>query len=262
MSGSINYRFVSLIIGVALSLWLIAFVLKQAESDVVFWNPTGLVIVLLGTFASTFLAFDLVQMQRAMAALLRLFKRSSPAEQLVLQMVGVLKVLKRDGVAAAEKEISKVGNPFVRLGLHMAADPISLDDMLTILEQRIRKTYEIEIAEARVFYTMGSFSPAYGMLGTLIGLLGMLVTLKSGDLAIIGQSMAVALITTLYGLLLSHMLFRPLAIKLEHNCKERIRIMHLLADGAILAKMDRTPSQVKLAMQELLLNRGDELNDR
>lgn len=112
-----------------------------------------------------------------------------------------------------------------------------------------------------MFRMLASFSPAFGMLGTLVGLIGMLGSLGSGDLNMIGRNMSIALITTVYGLMLANMAFKPIAIKLEQRTAQRVAMMNVLLEGVILMRMGRGPATIADQMQTLVKTYRDEIQE-
>src|SRR5690625_5696999 len=87
---------------------------------------------------------------------------------------------------------------------------------------------------------MVSYAPAFGMIGTLIGLVNLMFLLGDGDITAIGQQMALALMTTFYGVLLSNLIFKPVAVKLERRTEQRVILMNMVLQGiSIFIKMTR-----------------------
>merc|ERR1712098_693853 len=100
-----------------------------------------------------------------------------------------------------------------------------------MLRWRIARLKAREHAEAQIFRTMATYAPAFGMIGTLVGLVNMLEVMDAGDLEVIGPRMAVALLTTFYGILLANLVFKPIAVKLERRTEERLITMNIVLEG-------------------------------
>lgn len=111
------------------------------------------------------------------------------------------------------------------------ADGYSLHEINDILKERVYFRAEREIKEADILKAMSKYAPAFGMIGTLIGLIILLsnTTLKSMDN--IGSGMSVALITTFYGVLLSNLIFKPIAVKLSTRTEEEVIMMGMIIDS-------------------------------
>ena len=105
---------------------------------------------------------------------------------------------------------------------------------MRVLAFRSNRARELRRIEAHLFHSMANYAPAFGMLGTLLGLLGMLSGLGSGDLSQIGAQMALALVTTFYGILLANLVFRPCAVQLERRTEHQVYVMKVLAEAVIL----------------------------
>ena len=114
------------------------------------------------------------------------------------------------------------------------------DNAKPIENRRIR-----ELAEAHIFHTMARFAPAFGMVGTLVGLIGMLVNMGKGNLADMGQNMAVALVTTFYGLILTNLVFRPIAVQIERRMEESLRLMTMVMEGVLMIHQKWHPYKVE-----------------
>src|SRR5690606_40720822 len=110
--------------------------------------------------------------------------------------------------------------PFLRTGVQLMIDMTPEQDILDFMNWRITRLQAREHAEAQLFRVMSSFAPAFGMIGTLVGLINMMQHLGDGNMASIGQQLAVALITTFYGILLANLIFKPVAVKLERRTEQ------------------------------------------
>lgn len=232
-----------------------------AETLNFFWNPVGMLIVVGGTLAATLIAFRTQQLPIILRAVGVIFREERPVDKDVQALIRVARAYMQRNLQATEREIKTVESPFLRLGLQLVADNTPVDDILNVLSWRIQKLVEKETGEAKLFRTMATFAPAFGMLGTLVGLVGMLSDLGTGDLAVIGQNMALALITTIYGVVLANLLFRPIAIKLEQRTVQRVARMNLLLEGVLLLRLGRGPSTIEDALMTLGSDRKDEIYD-
>src|SRR5690606_14590166 len=102
-----------------------------------------------------------------------------------------------------------------------------------------------EHAEAQLFRLLASFAPAFGMVGRLIGLVNLMFLLGDGDITSIGQQMALALMTTFYGVLLSNLVFKPVAVKLERRPEQRVVLMNMLMQGVSMMRQRRGPALMR-----------------
>lgn len=214
------------------------------DSARVFINLPGLAIVLGGTLASTFICFPLKEVARVFNIFLTALKREElPIGNYIESIVQIAREASSRGKVHLEKTLPGIENEFLQNALQMLVDGYSRDEMKEILETRIEQTYQQEISSAGVYRTMAKLSPAYGLIGTLIGFIGLMQAMGGGGIATLGQHMAVALTTTLYGILLSNLIFLPIAVKVEKRIEERVLLMCVIRDGVLFIK-DKTPAAI------------------
>ena len=212
-----------------------------------FWSPSSVMIVLGGTLAATAIAFRLNEVKRVFMIMKFAFtKPKFQLEELVQTIIDLAEV-NRKGPSDLEKEISNIKQPFLQDGVTFVTQGMKLDDMRDILEQREAFRYRRELHESELLKTMGMFSPAFGMVGTLIGLVFMLFGMGSSDDGIgnIGPSMGVALITTFYGTILANLIFNPFAEKIKSRNKENVQAFQLMIEGLCLLHQKKHPLDVR-----------------
>jgi len=226
-----------------------------------FVNLPGLAIVLGGTFAATLLAYPLREVVRVFKILwivLRNEKMYAHDDQ--KELVEVAKQLVQGRIANAEDQMNQVKNPFLRTGLQLLIDQTPTQDIAELLEWRILKMKIKERAEAQVYRTMAAFAPAFGMLGTLVGLVNMLHGMGESSMTEIGVDMAFALLTTLYGVVLANMLFKPIAIKFERRTERRVQLMNMILEGILLVARGRSPGYIREYLTTFFAHVEDELD--
>ena len=118
-----------------------------------------------------------------------------------------------------------------------------------------------EHAEAQLFRVMAGFAPAFGMLGTLVGLVNLLFLLGDGDMTAIGRQMAMALMTTFYGVLLANLLFKPVAVKLERRTEQRLVLLNTIMQGISMMSQKRSPSMMRETLNAFVAEVQDEIID-
>lgn len=242
-----------LVLGLVIAVGILAAVIWQVGGSVnILWNPAGLLIVLGGTFAATLLSFRPAQVWMLLRVGDILFHRDMDAQAEVDDLMFVVRTHFKSGAREAEKKLDGMSNHFLKLGLQMAIDGTPVEDMVHALNWRLQKLQERDFADARLFRTMALFAPAFGMFGTVAGLIGMLQDLGSRDLELIGANMAVALVTTFYGLFLGYLVFRPLAIRVEQNSERRIARLNVLVQGVLLFRLGRRPATIEDSVKTLL----------
>ena len=216
------------------------------DSVRVFINLPGLAIVLGGTLASTFICFPLKEVTRVFNIFLTALKREElPIGNYIEAIVGIAREASAKGKVHLERALPGIENEFLQNSLQMLVDGYSREEIKEILETRIEQTYQQEISSAGIYRTMAKLSPAYGLIGTLIGFIGLMQAMGGGGLNVLGQHMAVALTTTLYGVTMANLLCLPIAVKVERRIEERVVLMQVIRDGILFIK-DKTPAQIVL----------------
>ena len=224
-----------------------------------FFDPIGIAIVFGGLVAAALVSFRNSQLKAMMLALPQIFKDEPSIEPELNQLVKFAGDYVRKDLRAAEQTIAQTSSPFLKLGFQLVLDNTPLDDMMRILEWRIKQVREGENSTARCFRAMAGYSPSFGMLGTLTGLIGMLTEINSSDIGLISKGLALALTTTVYGLLFAYVIFRPISLKLEQRTNRRIFTLHVLMDGMVLIRVGRGPALIEDNMRHLLMENRDEV---
>lgn len=179
-----------------------------------FGSVSSFAIVFGGMIASVSVAFPLQEVMKLGAAMGAVFKGSK--EKLGDEVDGAVEVSEtaRKGVADLESKVSSIDNPFFRDGVQMVIDGMAIEELTDILSTRIDYRESRERTQADLFKNMGVMSPAWGMIGTLIGLVVMLSGFGEGGTDTLGAGMSAALITTFYGAVFANLFFLPMSAKI------------------------------------------------
>ncbi len=194
-----------------------------------FINLPSIMIVFGGTAAAISVTFPLEEVVQAFAGGIQVFaaRRVKPQE-VVNTMVRIAEISRREGLTALEN--IQTENALLKKACQLIADnadPTLIRDTVMIEIATMKRRHAISIA---VFNRLGSFAPAFGMIGTLIGLVQMLS--KLDDPSTIGPAMAVALLTTFYGAILANLLFLPIAGKLKARTLQEEVHLYIIFEGA------------------------------
>ena len=232
------------------SLILVSMFLEASSGGISmlkFWSASSIMIVLGGTLAATAVAFRLDEVKRVFMIIKFAFQKPKFKLNELVQTLIDLAEANRKGSSDLEKEIPNIKQPFLQDGVTFVTQGMKLDDLREILEQREAFRYRRELHESELMKTMGMFSPAFGMVGTLIGLVFMLFGMGSSEDGIgnIGPSMGVALITTFYGTILANLIFNPFAEKIKSRNKENVQAFQLMIEGICLLHQKKHPLDVK-----------------
>ncbi|WP_136066770.1 motility protein A [Modicisalibacter radicis] len=253
----------STLIGMLVSCLLLACVLLfTAESPDSFLNLPGLAIVLTGTLAATFISYPLREVIRVVRLVGIVFHRENTyVRDDIDELVSLSRLWFKGDVRAVERALEGARNPFLRTGVQLVIANTKESEILDLLRWRIARLKAREHAEAQIFRTMAAYAPAFGMLGTLVGLVNMLEVMEQGGLAEIGPRMAVALLTTFYGILLANLVFKPIAVKLERRTEERLIAMNMVLEGIALISKRRLPSFIEETLNSFMATYQDEIRD-
>ena len=188
----------------------------------VFLLPNSLLMVLGGTIAATFIAFKDNYVILAFKEMVKIFKHldidSKTLYQDVGKIIGWAEIVKKGGIRELQNKFNgdENKNPVIKYSMEMVLSGGKSEEISRLTEDFIDTTYDRKMHIVTILDTMAQFAPSFGMIGTLVGLVLMLSNM-SGDPTAIGGGMAVALITTLHGVLFANLLFKPAARKLEQQ---------------------------------------------
>jgi len=242
---------IGLISGTALLLWAI-----MGKSDLgTFLDGGSLLIVCGGSLAAALISFPMENIL-AVAKVVRncfLSKARNPKE-LISEMVKYAEVARRDGILALENVTADIQDTFLVSGIQMAVDGTDPDLIETVMMNDLEAVEERHNDGKALFENIGKFAPAFGMIGTLIGLVIMLKFMD--DPSKIGPAMAVALLTTLYGALLANLLALPMAEKLGVRSREEVLLKMIVIKGVMAIQSGDNPRIVEQKLKTFLPNRS------
>lgn len=221
-------------------------ILMSPDSVAAFFNIPGLMVVIGGTLAATFVSRPINDVYRVLRALPALFREEEDnSEADIAQLLRFASCYRSGKLRAAERELADISNPFLSSGLQQVIDGATLDDLNKTMHWRISGLRSRDQGQTQILNTMSVFAPAFGMLGTLFGLVHMLSGLGDSGLNQMGVTMAFAMITTVYGLIASNLLFKPLAIKMERRTNQRLTRLNALREGIVQIYEKRHPTLIK-----------------
>lgn len=216
-----------------------------------FIDYPSLVIVVGGAIAATAVAFPL----RALLSFPKVVKKVFlPRQQelgpVIAQLVQFSEIARRDGILALEGRTQEIEDPFILLGIQMAVDGTDAELMEAVLRSEIEAVAHRHKTGKALFDGLGRYAPAYGMIGTLLGLIIMLGNMSDPDA--IGPGMAVALITTLYGAVASNLFFLPMADKLAMYSRREIQLREVIVRGILAIQDGDNPRVLEQKLKTML----------
>ncbi|PID42877.1 MAG: chemotaxis protein MotA [Proteobacteria bacterium] len=232
----------------------------SAAEPLEFLNVTGLIIVVGGLAAALFASYPISEIKRAFVQAKAVRKELELDDGKEIDQLFMFAVLiRRNNLRAAEYQLESIKNSFVKTGIQCLLDRVPAEEISAILNWRITKLKTEENVAARVFHSLSVYAPAFGMVGTLIGLVNMMLVMEQKSFDLVGANLAIALVTTFYGLLLANLVFKPVATKLERRTERRIIHMTMLLRGILLIAEGKTPAVVRDQLHTFTAHYDDEL---
>ncbi|MDR1620036.1 MAG: motility protein A [Clostridiales bacterium] len=209
-----------------------------------FYNLPAIFITVVGALCSTVVAFPLKTLKSLFSVVKNAFRKKDIDLQRDIEMIiSIANVARREGLLALEDAVTEIDSPFFKKGVMLVVDGADPELVKNIMEAEIYFVQDRHSTGQAVLETLGELAPAYGMIGTLIGLINMLKNLSDTDA--LGPGMAVALITTFYGSLLANLVFIPLAKKLKVQTAEETLEKELLLEGLLSIQDGENPRIIK-----------------
>ncbi len=217
----------------------------------------GLIIVVGGVVTVAFMSFEAIEVHKAIAAIRQLFKEPQhPRDNLQTDVMAIIycaKLVMEKGMRNLENVIDKVGirDPFVKYGLTMVVSEYSPDEIRNMLDTAAEACFERDSVPVEILQAMTSHAPAFGMVGTLVGMVAMLCSM-SGSVSELGPSLAVAFLSTLYGVLSARMVYIPAASRLRQIVDRKRFRNYLITEGMVLLVAKKTPMYVQDRLSSFL----------
>ena len=227
--------------GIVAGLGLILSAILMGGDFSLFVNIPGIMIVVGGTLSATLLTFPLNDVMSAFKAAVFVFssKQDNPND-MVFTMIELCKITRKEGLVGLSK--TKSDHAFITKACMLISDGADEKIISDTLSIEIDAMKERHFIVQDVFTKMNAYAPAFGMIGTLIGLVQMLANLA--DPASVGPAMGVALLTTFYGAVLAFMIFGPIAGKLKSITAKEVMNLQIIFDGASAITQDANPRMV------------------
>ncbi len=230
----------SAVIGLASGFVLLIWSIMSSGDIRSFIHVPSMATTLGGSLAALFISFpqkDLMKVPKILKLLIN--KPEQDRVRLITLFSELARKARRDGLLALEDDLSNMDDEFLVSGLQMVVDGIEPDIIREILTLKMETTERRHRMGQSIFTKWAELAPAFGMLGTLIGLVVMLADLQ--DASSIGSGMAVALITTFYGSLLANLIFIPIASNLSVQTNEEMVSKEMAIEGVIEIQAGTNP---------------------
>ena len=238
-------------------IFFIGFYLDHSLSAL---NLPGLLFVVVGTFSAAILGSTIGDIIRFVKVSIRvLFGYRINIKEDVNEIVYVSKLWHEKKIKGVEDELDSIANPFLRYAIELVIDKTPLEEIQNLLRWRAHRIKTNEQVMVQLAQSLAFYAPAFGMLGTIIGLINMLSSISAKDIELIGASMAIALITTFYGILISNLIFKPISERLQRRIHHRLKLISLVMEGVELIYHDRSPGVVYVTLYSFIVDHDDDL---
>jgi chemotaxis protein MotA len=209
-----------------------------------FIDVPSIMITVGGSFAALLINYPLNVCLKTMSVVKKCFLSKLPdPQQVIAQFKELAVVVRKDGMLALEKELEKINDEFMQRGLEIVISGAEESQIRQVLETELSAIEQRHITGKKIIESVGAAAPAFGMIGTLVGLVQMLQSLD--DPSQIGGGMATALLTTLYGAIIANVACIPLAGKLETRSKDEISCRELMISGITALAQGLAPRAVE-----------------
>ncbi len=241
----------STIIGIVSGLILIVIAILLNGNLGAFVDPASIMIVLGGTLAATLVAFPIPQVKDIIKLTQKTFaNRDTNPGKIINDIITLANKARKEGLLSLEEATESLEDEFLKKGLMLVVDGTDPELVRNLLETELDFIEQRHKAGQGLFESMATAAPGFGMIGTLIGLINMLGSLD--DPTTIGPSMAVALITTLYGSLFANLFFSPMANKLKVKSGEEILEREIMVEGLLSIQAGENPRIIEEKLKAFL----------
>jgi chemotaxis protein MotA len=239
------------VLGIVSAFGLVVIAIFMGGGLGLFVNVPSLMIVVGGTFGTTLINFPLNDVLGVIRVVKNVFfKKRESVRDMIKRFIDFATKARREGILALESEMKNIDEEFLKKGVQLSIDGLEPDSIRDLLETEIEFVQGRHQLGAEIFTTMGTFAPALGMIGTLIGLVQMLQSMD--DPSTIGPAMAVALLTTFYGSVMANLLCMPIAGKLKTRSREEVLIKEMMIEGILAIARGDNPRIVEQKLQAFI----------
>ena len=243
---------ITTVVGTVLGFSLVLFAMASGDGGLApFVHAPSMMIVGGGTIAVTLMNFPLATVKGIVKVILRtfLFKLNTPAQE-IDRIIECANLARKEGLLALESKLQDVEDAFFAKGVQLVIDGFPAETVRDIMELEAEWQRQRHVTGKKMLDALGSYAPAFGMIGTLVGLVQMLQNLS--DPSKIGGGMATALLTTMYGAMVANMLAIPLAGKLEVRDDEETLLRQLMIEGIVAIQSGEGPQLIKEKLKSFL----------
>ncbi|MFT5871353.1 MAG: chemotaxis protein MotA [Clostridium sp.] len=232
---------IGIVIGFALILWGMS---AGGSNLKIFFDPASIAITVGGSFCALIIAYPISAMRRVFKVTVQSFKEStSSSTEIINSFTTLSKKARREGLLSLEDEMALLTNEFLKKGLQMVVDGLEPETIKEIMELEIGEMERRHLDGANILKAWAAYAPAFGMLGTLIGLIQMLANLT--DSSALASGMGKALITTFYGALIANLILIPMSQNLNYKSSIEVNNREMMLEGILAIQSGVNPRIVE-----------------
>lgn len=241
------FTIVSLISGFA----CVAISIMISGNLLTFFDPASVFVVFGGVICAACASFSAERIKSLLQAIRKAFRKNTiDLNADIEKIVEIANVARRNGLLALEELTGQMDEPFLMKGILLVVDGSDPELIRSIMETELSVTKERHADNRAILDSMAAYAPAFGMIGTLIGLINMLTSLD--DMATLGPNMSVALVTTFYGTMLANLVFNPLSKRLKAVGSLEYLRKELILEGIMAIQNGENPRVIKEKLNAFL----------
>ncbi len=216
----------------------------DGASMVSLFQPSAVMIVLGGTFCAAIVNFTPSTLMNAIKASMDVFFDKHPSHIKVIdEIIYLAHQARLKGLFSLNNLIDNIQDPFLKRGVQLSIDFNNPQMIYDILKAEISYDEEEELINSRVFEALGGYAPTFGIVGAVFGLIQIMGYIQQPD--ILAQGIAVAFVSTLYGVGFANLIFLPIAGKLKMNLREKILLKEVVLQGIVSIQMEESPMVIE-----------------
>ena len=235
----------SAVLGLVLGVACLIFgILVAGGSVLMFWDAPSVIVTVGGGFCALMVAYpfaSLAQMPGLMKMVI--FPSKFNLTVMIVTLVSFSEKTRREGLLSLDDDLEALDEPFLKKGLQLVVDATDPELVRAIMEIEIDEMANRHDSNKKIFDDFAGLAPSFGMIGTLMGLVLMLVNLN--DKSMVGPYLAVAIITTFYGAVLAYLVFTPMAANLDTQTGEEVLMKNMILMGILSIQAGENPRILK-----------------
>jgi chemotaxis protein MotA len=237
------------VIGIGFILWAQA--LEGGNAGQLMQVTAGM-IVLGGTLGAIVGSFPVGDLKVALMAIKDvLFPPKVNFESLISEIGGFATKARKEGVIVLEKEAQRASDPLIKLGLEAVADGADPSLVQGMMENQITQSEEQVTKASKVYEAAGAYSPTFGIIGAVLGLIQVMQNLS--DPSKLGEGIAVAFVATVYGLFVANLIFIPVSTRIKSNYQKVLLAKEMMLEGILAIQAGESPALIERKLQSFIL---------